>query len=112
MLITNNNVKIIQLDFNKDLPKLDKYWKEQIGLGIVSFYETNANEFFMVHIKKCECCYGKNPKSIFFILDKQGTVIRQETEIFYNQEIKNIKNIVKFNIPPEISKDYFYFSIK
>ena len=108
MKLESNQVFFKHYEFS-DFPELDEYWKEQIGLSVISFYLTQNDEFFMTHYKKCECCYGKNPKSIFWILDKSGKVIRQENEDFYLQNVKNIKSILKFNIPERLRKNYLKF---
>lgn len=111
MNILTNNIQIKSLDFDNSFKNLNEYWKEQNGLGVISFYETNSGEFFIVHIKNCQCCYG-NSKSIFWILDSEGNVIREETEDFYKKEISQIKSIFRFKIPERLTKNYFHFSIK
>ena len=97
----------------EDFPKLDEYWKEQVGLGSVSFYLTTDNEFLLAAVRNCKCCYG-DLKSSYWILDNEGKIIRAETEEFYQETIinkQNIKSLLKFKIPERLTKNYIHFSI-
>lgn len=114
MLTDSNSTITFRTYTFEDFPKLDEYWKEQIGLGVMSFYLTGDDEFFLVHIKNCKCCYGE-AQSIYWILNKDGDISRVETEEFYQEMVhkqKNIKSLLKFKIPERITKSYLHFSIK
>lgn len=94
----------------ESFPKLNEHFKEQVSLGVYSFYLTKNDEYFLCWRNVCSCCYGDR-KSIFWIVDLDGNILRQETEEFYLSEIKTIKEMIKFNIPERITKKYLKFKI-
>lgn len=96
---------IRSIDFN-DFPELNEFYKEQNGLGVHSFYLTKDNDYFFCWRNSCKCCYGDR-SDIFWILDKSGNIVRQETEDFYLSQIKEVKEILKFQLPERLTKNYF-----
>lgn len=99
---------IRQISFD-DFPNLNEHYKEQNGLGVYSFYLTKDNEYFLCWKNSCKCCYGER-SDVFWILDLSGNILRQETEEFYKSQIKEVKEILKFQIPERLSKNYFRIS--
>lgn len=98
---------LITYDFDKNLLKLNEKSKELVSLGQWSLYRIQQDQYLLITDGGCSCCHGDRKRS-YYLLDQEGSVIRNETSLFYENLISNeeVRDIITFSIPDRISQFY------
>jgi hypothetical protein len=96
---------VTNYNFEDLMPNLNEFWKEQNGLGSCSIYRI-GEDYYMLYGSSCSACNPCGP--VIFKLNKNGD---QTDSLQEFKDYDNVEEIIRFNIPERLSKNYLQVKI-